>query len=160
MSVDRLRLAVVLLLALGAGGARAEDPEPPGKDPFDRLTLPRIKALLAGKAAAKIDGSNGPTNQVPAGTVLVYRTAAGRYGKCKVVRHGYNQGRKWLTYGPDGRAFSKGDKLVVRGTWSCDLDRGRETNAGAGASFWWEQATPRRRFLVPRRKAVFVVYPR
>jgi hypothetical protein len=160
MVVDRLRVPVVLLLALAGGGARGEDPEPPGKGPFDRLTLPRIKALLAGKKAAKIDGSNGPTNQVPTGTVLAYRTAAGRYGKCKVVRHGYNLELKWLTYGPDGRAFSKGDKLVVRGTWECDLDRGRETGAGAGASFFWEQATPRRRFLVPSGRAVFVVYPR
>jgi hypothetical protein len=82
----------------------------------------------------------------------------GRYGKCKVVKYGYNLELKWLTYDGTGKVFSKGDKLVVRGTWSCDLDSGKEA-AGGVVDFWWEQATRQKRYLVPRRRAVLVVYP-
>jgi hypothetical protein len=49
---------------------------------------------------------------------------------------------------------SKG-QLVVRGTWSCDLDSGAET--AAGADFWWEQDTDVKRYLAPRNGAGFFV---
>jgi hypothetical protein len=158
----RAVVVFVILLALiasacAAGGDRDPDPEPPKKDPFDRLTLDQVKRLVAGKAAAKIDGSDGRTNQVPAGTVLVYRTKMGRYGKCKVVKYGYNLELKWLTYDGNGKVFSKGNKLVVRGTFSCDLDGGKEARGGGG-DFWWEQVSRQKRFLVPRGRAVVVVY--
>ena len=46
-------------------------------------------------------------------------------------------------------------RLVIRGTWSCDLDSGAETNAGA--DFFWEQATNVKRYLAPKNGAAFFV---
>lgn len=45
--------------------------------------------------------------------------------------------------------------LLVRGTWLCDLDAGRETNSGTGEDFWWEQVTSRVRYLTPKSGAGF-----
>ena len=159
MNQNRFRLAVVSLLLVALGvAARDDDPEPPKKDPFDRLTFAQIKGLLAGKAAVRIDASDDRTNQVPTGTVLVYRTSAGRYGKCKVVKYAYDLELKWLTYDANGKVFSKGDRLVVRGTFSGDLDGGKEGRLGQKADFFWEQATRVKRSIVPRNGAVLMVY--
>jgi hypothetical protein len=50
--------------------------------------------------------------------------------------------------------YSSG-QLVVRGTWSCNLDEGAETNTGA--DFWWEQDSATKRYLTPKNGAVFFV---
>jgi hypothetical protein len=50
--------------------------------------------------------------------------------------------------------YSEG-KLQVRGTYSCDLDRGAETQDGS--DFWWQQATGTERYLTPRNGARFMV---
>ena len=47
--------------------------------------------------------------------------------------------------------------LVVRGTWSYDLDAGTQTTDQAHADFFWEQVTPVRRLLVPKSGAQFDV---
>jgi hypothetical protein len=52
------------------------------------------------------------------------------------------------------RVHSNG-RLIVRGTWHCDLDSGAETDAGA--DFWWEQDTSVKRYLVPQNGAGFFV---
>ena len=65
--------------------------------------------------------------------------------------------------GPPGSGNSKKSErpvhssgaLVVRGTFSCDLDAGVETNAGA--DFWWEIRDHVQRDLVPRNGAAFFV---
>jgi hypothetical protein len=54
-----------------------------------------------------------------------------------------------------GRAVHSSGRLTIRGTWSCDLDSGAETSAGA--DFWWEQDTNVRRYLVPKNGAGFFV---
>jgi len=50
--------------------------------------------------------------------------------------------------------YSRG-RVTIRGTWSCDLDRGKETMTGA--DFFWEQATRTVRYLTPRNGAKFRV---
>lgn len=54
-----------------------------------------------------------------------------------------------------GRAVHSSGRLTIRGTWSCDLDSGAETSAGA--DFWWEQDTNVKRYLVPKNGAGFFV---
>ena len=53
------------------------------------------------------------------------------------------------------RAVHSNGRLVVRGTFMCDLDTGAETTTGA--DFWWEQVTPVKRFLTPKNGASFLV---
>lgn len=53
--------------------------------------------------------------------------------------------------------FSHGT-IVIRGTWSCDLDLGKETQTDA--DFFWQQKTKTIRFVVPRNGARFYVLGR
>lgn len=46
-------------------------------------------------------------------------------------------------------------RLVVRGTWQCDLDAGAEV--GSGGDFRWDQENAVKRYLVPENGAVFFV---
>jgi len=158
MYASRLLLGVILCFSGFAWGA---DPDPTkGDRPFDGITADQIRKALAGQAGKDaIDGSATPVNKIPAGTVLLYVTGDGRYGKVKVVEYGYNLTLRWVTYKPDGTVFSKGDRLVVRGTWSCDLDHGMEGGRGKSRpDFWWEQIDMVKRRWVPQNGARFVVY--
>ena len=46
----------------------------------------------------KINGSNLAYNQIPAGTVVAYRTNEGRFGKFIVEEYGYNLTIRWITF--------------------------------------------------------------
>jgi hypothetical protein len=45
-----------------------------------------------------IDGSDTAANQLTPGTILVYRTSDGNYGKLQVIEYGYNLVVRWQTY--------------------------------------------------------------
>jgi hypothetical protein len=140
-------LAALLLAAL-----------PADDKAFDALTRDQIKAHLENadtQPRAKIDGG-----KLPAGAVVAYRTSEGRLGKLLVVETGYDLTVKYVTYAADGAVYSTGDKLVIRGTWSADLDDGKETTRDERAKqdFRWEQVGSGVRNLDPRNKAVFAVY--
>lgn len=47
---------------------------------------------------ARINGSNEPSNQIPRGTVVAYRTNEGRLGKFIVDGYGYNLRIRWVTF--------------------------------------------------------------
>jgi len=53
------------------------------------------------------------------------------------------------------KVYSHG-QIRIRGTWSCDLDIGREV-ASDGEDFWWEQVDSRVRHIVPKHGARFTV---
>ena len=140
--------------------------------PFDTITLKQIKESVdnARKAGeTRIDGSDNKNNRIPKGTILCYVTSDNRYGKLEVLEYDYNLAIKWVTYAEDGRrrsgprsrgVFSEGDRLVVRGTWTCDLDYGVGGNEGKSKpDFWWQQVDGTVRYLVFRNGAVFTVYP-
>ncbi len=120
---------------------------------FDTITAAYIRTVDL--SPARINGSAGASNQIPAGTILVYQTSEGRYGKMEIVSYGYDLIVRWLTYNDDGTVYSQGDNLVVHGTWQCDLDLGVEGDASA--DFWWEQVTSVERYLVPQNGARFAL---
>lgn len=108
--------------------------------------------------SVRINGSNNAANQIPAGTILVYKTSEGRYGKFQVRAYGYNLGIDFVTYNKDGSVFKKGENLVIRGTWHADLDLGAEVKMGNTADFWWEQVNKTERYLVPMNNTQMAVY--
>lgn len=105
---------------------------------------------------AAINGSANSNNQLLPGRILVYQTSDGRSGKLQVVEYGYNLKIRWITYNFDGSIYSSGENLVIRGTYSCDLDLGKES--GAKTDFWWAINNDVERFLTPQNNAVFSLY--
>ncbi len=93
------------------------------------------------------------------GTYFVYCTNQGRYGKFIVEALDKSANNKltiaWVTYRSDGRVYSSGSKLVIRGTWTCDLDAGVEGAATKDIDFHWEQLTSLVRQLSPWNGARF-----
>jgi OOP family OmpA-OmpF porin len=155
---------VAILLTLVAGWAASGQEKAKGDKPFDDLSHQQIKELL-GKARTdakdSLDGSNTKDNQIPQGTILCYVTSDKQYGKLQVVEYGHDLKLKWVTYAEDGSVSSKGDSLVIRRTWTCDLDKGVEggEDRSKEEDFWWRHKTKTARSLVFRNGAVLVVYP-
>jgi hypothetical protein len=59
--------------------------------------------------------------------------------------------RNLRVYNANGSIHLEKDSLVIRGTYLCDLDTGRETSYDA--DFWWEAVRPGVNYLVPRNNA-------
>ena len=83
--------------------------------------------------------------------VLFMKTSRGRFAVTEAYA-GYNlMLRNLRVYNPDGSVHLERENLVVRGTYLCDLDRGRESRTDA--DFWWQAVRPGVNNLVPRNGA-------
>ena len=100
----------------------------------------------------KIDGSNNARNQLAPGTILAARTMHGRLAKILIEEYGYTLVVSWVTYNQNGDVFSEGRRTRIRGTFTFDLDLGKE--AAGDADLWWEQVDRTERYLVPRNGAL------
>lgn len=115
-----------------------------------------------------ISGNDPFTSSVMApGSVYVYYTNSGRYGKFEVVSFvpllivnsfpleiWYNVLTINLTtYNANGTTYMSKSNLQIRGTYSCDLDLGLQTSVNR--DFWWAIDTSIARRLVPTNGAVF-----
>jgi hypothetical protein len=126
-------------------------------DPYlNTISYKKIKDFP--KSANPIVGNDDVSNQIPTGTIVVYKTRKGKFGAFHVTTYGYNLTLSWITYNADSSVYSKGDGLVIHGTWTADLDSGKEANSTASGDFWWEQATSVQRNIVPESGATFAVY--
>lgn len=122
---------------------------------FGSISLSDIQS--ASLSSAGINGNNDASNQMKTGTMIVYKTRNGKYGKLVIAEYGYNLRIKWRTYNSNGTLASQGDNLLIRGTYSCDLEAGRETTRQTG-DFFWQQATSVIRSLTPVNGATFKLY--
>ena len=122
---------------------------------YEDLNAAAVKTFADGMSVNKIDASDG--NEFSAGTYFVYKTSAGRYGKF-IVEDFDSSNREltiaWTTYNANGTVYTSGAGLVIRGTFSCDLDLGLETSS-IKYDFSWVQATISKRYLLPANGAVF-----
>lgn len=126
---------------------------------FDEITLKDLEKLELSPDV--INGSDSADNQIPVGTVLVYKTNESRFGKMVILEYGYNLAAKWVTYNSDGSIFSQGQKLLIKGTWDYDMDYGTEsTNSESSPDFWWEQVDEVTRYIVPQNGSLFTLYTR
>ena len=145
-----------------ASGKTGQRPKPSARYVFGDITPAHIKESFeknAKKQDARINGSDNESNQIPRGTILLYVTDEGRYGKLQVLEYDYNLTIRWVTYDRDGNVFSRGDRLVVRGTFRYDLDYGVEEDEGKSKrDFWWEQQTQTIRYLASQNGATFILF--
>ncbi len=141
--MKRIWILVCVLLATTFSGAAS----------FENIGYADI--ATATLSADRIDGSDGVTNQLTTGTIVLYQTTEGRYGKFQVLEYGKDLRIEWITFRPNETVHSRGE-LTVRGTFDCDLDAGRESSASA--DFFWQMATATERYLVPQNGATFAVY--
>jgi hypothetical protein len=91
------------------------------KDAFDRIGFMQLKGEVDNAKATPrlaIDGSDTAANQLTPGTILVYRTSDGNYGKLQVIEYGYNLIIRWQTYKPSGQKVAVNFRLLFHSTES------------------------------------------
>ena len=108
--------------------------------------------------SSDIDASDSPSNRIPLGTVVLYRTSLGRFGKFQMLQYGHNIQIRWETFSADGTRYKSGASLEVPGTWSCDLDEGIVEGLNSAVDFFWEQNTATERYVSPQNGAMFAVW--
>jgi predicted outer membrane repeat protein len=122
---------------------------------YDELNRAAIVTMDDEMTTANIYGSDG--SEFKPGTYFIYKTASGRYGK--FIVEGWNHADQnkltigWVTYNTNGTVYTSGTGLVIRGTYTCDLDLGLETSTNA--DFQWVQSTSSVRYLDPLSTARF-----
>lgn len=106
---------------------------------------------------ARINGHNDERSELLPGSIFLCKTSEGRLAKFFIEEYGYHLVISWTTYDHDGDVYSEGSGLRIRGTWSCDLDEGKES--ADGGDFWWQQVTGLERYLTPKHGALFAAFP-
>lgn len=136
--------------------ATQSTPAASARPTFDAITSADLLARTASLSSEPINGSDA-ANALRPGTIVLYRTSEGRYGKLEVLESGYDLVLRFVTYDANGTVHSASDRLVVPGTYLADLDRGTVTDASA--DFQWSQRSETVRYLEPTRGAMFAPWP-
>lgn len=124
---------------------------------FDDITFEDIASIMSVPFySGDINGSNNEFNEIPTGSILLYKTNEDRYGKLKIISYGDDLTLQWKTFNFDGSAFSEGTNLTIRGGSSYDLDIGLETDNLP--DFWWQKRDSIQRYLVPQNGAKLISY--
>lgn len=95
-------------------------------DELDKKTIGAKLESLPDSFNIPISNNSGIVNGP--GTVIVYATTGGKFGKLEILdvnaTNNYELTLKYVTYNYDGSVYSKHDKIQVEGTYGCDLDEG------------------------------------
>lgn len=83
--------------------------------------------------------------------VVFFKTSSNRYAVAEAYAGDNLSLRNLQVYNADGSLHLNRDTLVIRSSYLCDLDTGRETSSNA--DFWWNGVSPGVHFLVPRNGA-------
>ena len=155
-TVSALIFISITTLALASGS-----PPLPSSALFQAITPRNIEEVQD-----RLNGSPNGRNQIPVGTVLVYKTSDGNAGKLQIVwrksRHhiaDYDLYVKFVTFKPDGSVLARRTNFRIKGTWQYDLDKGSEIGAvqNRTADLWWEWVDPRQAYLVFENGATFTI---
>jgi hypothetical protein len=122
---------------------------------YDSVGYNDITAVESDMTGGSINGSMLPQNDLGTGTVVLYKTSLGRFGKMLIEMHGPDITIGWTTYNAGGSVYTSGSGLLIRSTWSCDLDEGIET--AADRDFWWVNQDGTIRYLSSQNGAIFVI---
>ena len=133
------RQLVILVVSLMVATSTTMVSADKAKDAFDRIGFMLLQGEIDKAKVdprSEIDGSDTPENQLTPGTILVYRTSDGNYGKLQVIEYGYNLLVRWQTYKPNGQKLKSADRMLIKGTWTYDLDFGTEGKHPKSAAPW------------------------
>ena len=115
---------------------------------------------ISSLSRALINAGSHAENQLKAGTIMVYKTDEGRYGKLQIRGNDVMVSFRRLTWDKDGSVFSELDYSVCRNNAFFDLDSDEwESSASTlPADFYMEIPAAGQRWLIPKNGAVFAIY--
>lgn len=83
--------------------------------------------------------------------VVFFKTSSGRFAVAEAYAGDNLYLRNLEVYNANGSLHLSRGTLIIRSSYLCDLDTGRETSTNA--DFWWEGVSAGVHFLVPRNNA-------
>lgn len=106
---------------------------------FADITRADIVAVQSEMSSASFGCVQSGSVIYPTGSVMVYKTNGGRYGKLEVVQWDANNNYRLtinvVTFDAEGNIYNQVNNLVIRGTWFADLDEAVETATEGVADF-------------------------
>lgn len=108
----------------------------------------------------RINGSNSELNFLRPGTILVYQTNQGRYGKIQIRANDDILSMRWNTWDTDGATYQAEDYFPLKGNTYYDIDLGKEDlgEAKSLSDFLWLDKGKSERWLTPVNEAAMAVY--
>lgn len=132
---------------------------------FADIQLKHIQAVESTMSPDNISISDAKGVIWKTGDVFLYKTNEGRYGKFEVVAvaptNNYQLTLKAVTFGADGKVYNQSDALIVKGTWSGDLDLVKELGSADSptiADFKNDRITLTSTIFKPENNAKFIKY--
>ena len=131
---------------------------------FDAITLADIVKAQDLMKIDQIDASDGRVLTV--GTVLIYRTCEGRFGKARVeapapFKSDVTLFLSWNTFESDGSTRSSGRSFELRRLSSMDLDEGKHASLSNEGDLHWGLQSADSPYLAPvrRNSAAIAIVP-
>ena len=117
-----------------------------GQVVFDAISMETI--MSQDLTNTPINGDDDETNLLIPGTIVLYKTNQGRFGKLLIKTYGYNLTVQFLTYDYDGSIIYSDSDYFLHGTGAIDLDIGVQ-DLFDEKDIFWEQITALDRQLTP-----------
>lgn len=117
-----------------------------GIDVYNAISLDTIMDQTL--STDPVNGDDNETNLLTPGTIVLYKTDQGRFGKLMINTYGYNINLQYLTYNNDGSTASTSTSYDLFGTFAVDLDTGLN-DTFADLDIFWQQITEVERELTP-----------
>ncbi len=108
----------------------------------------------------RINGSNSELNFLRPGTIIVYQTNEGRYGKIQIRGNDDILTMRWNTWDTDGTTYQENDYLPLKNNTYYDIDIGKEDLGEAKflSDFLWINKGKSERWLEPVNEATMAIY--
>jgi hypothetical protein len=156
---------IILILFAGiffASCKKDKDNQPANPANYSEIKQSHIQGSEAGMSTGTIVISDFSGLKMVAGDVYVFKTQAGLFGKLKVnsidIAQNYQLSLTAEVYNTDGTTKAQANALIVRGTWSCDLDLLVETNTSSVRDFKNERINTSDTDFLPANGAKFKKY--
>ena len=160
-SVSITTTALITFLLLLAGCSSSNDANDFELE-FEEITHSDIAAMSAQMTDGLITVTDEDGIQTPRGTIIVYSTRNGYYGKLLVqdvdAAENYDKTIDVVTFDEDGSELVNVSGLLIQGTWFADLENGREASVGDERDYFYFRDTETDSFLEPLSGAVFTVH--
>ena len=129
---------------------------------FEEITHSDITAMSAQMTGGLITITDEDGIQTPRGTIIVYSTRNGYYGKLLVqevdASENYDKTIDVVTFDEDGSEMVNVSGLLIQGTWFADLENGREASLGDGRDYHYNRESETDSYLEPVSGAVFTIH--
>lgn len=120
-------LSILAMMHLAFGSCNKDEEV---RKSYSAVGFDDIKAEEALFTDGKIDATDASGILLGSGTIFIFKTNEGRYGKMEIVNFdessNYDLRINAVVYKDDKSILGSADNLLIRGTWLADLDVPRE----------------------------------